>query len=169
MKPVMRELEPADEAAVLALFAESAEYFLAATGLPSGPGDVQSLYYALPAGADPAAKQLLVIESDGQLVGIVDIVVGHPTADAASCGLFLLAPSARRRGVGSAVAAELLATARRTGVTRLSATVPSSAPAGRQFLRTLGFAEAPLDDRATIGNRTAWPGESGLLAVHLEL
>ncbi|MGW4225158.1 GNAT family N-acetyltransferase [Streptomyces bauhiniae] len=67
---------------------------------------MQSLYYALPEGADPGAKVLL-----------------------------LLAPWARGRGVGRAVAESLLA----RGASRVTATVPAGWTAGERFLEGLGF------------------------------
>ena len=57
----VREFVPEDEPGVRALFAAGEDYFVAATGSPSAPGDVQSLSYALPEGAEPDAKRLLVV------------------------------------------------------------------------------------------------------------
>jgi hypothetical protein len=88
---VTRPADGPDEAALQALFAACEDYFLAATGLPSGPGDVQSMFYALPEGADPDDKRLLVVEADGEVVGLVDVVLRHPAQDTASVGLFLRA------------------------------------------------------------------------------
>ncbi|MFE5737781.1 hypothetical protein [Streptomyces celluloflavus] len=42
----VRDLEPRDENDVLALFGAAEDWFVAATGRPAAPGDVQSLYYA---------------------------------------------------------------------------------------------------------------------------
>ena len=67
---VVRDLEPADEQAVLAVFTASDDWFLAATGQPSAPGDVQSAYYSLPEGYEFDDKVLLVIEAGREIVGL---------------------------------------------------------------------------------------------------
>src|SRR5258707_1120111 len=61
----VRDLEPEDEDAVLDVYTASEDWFVAETGQPSAPGDVQSSYYALPEGSDVDDKVLLVIEADG--------------------------------------------------------------------------------------------------------
>ncbi|MFG2355793.1 GNAT family N-acetyltransferase [Streptomyces sp. NPDC048521] len=134
---LVRELGPADEGPLLTLFDECEDWFVAATGLPSGPGDVQSLFYALPEGADPDDKVLLVVERDGVVAGVVDAVRNHPEPGAVAVGLFLLAPWARGRGLGRAVAASLLA--RAEGASVVTATVPPGWRSGEAFLRRLGF------------------------------
>lgn len=132
---LLREPGPADEAALLRLFEECEDWFTAATGLPSAPGDVQSLYYALPEGADPGDKVLLLVERDGEVAGLVDAVRDWPEAGAVAVGLFLLAPWARGRGLGRAVARTLL----ERGAWRVTATVPAGWKAGERFLEGLGF------------------------------
>lgn len=107
----LREPGPGDEAALLALFEECEDWFVAATGLPSAPGDVQSLFYALPEGAAPQDKVVLLVEWAGSVAGVVDAVRDHPEPGAVAVGMFLLAPGARRRGLGRAVAGALLARA----------------------------------------------------------
>ncbi|MFF7383765.1 GNAT family N-acetyltransferase [Streptomyces griseoluteus] len=136
---LLREPGPADEAALLRLFEECEDWFTAATGLPSAPGDVQSLYYALPEGADPGAKVLLLVERDGEVAGLVDAVREWPAPGAVAVGLFLLAPWARGRGLGRAVAQALL----ERGASRVTATVPAGWRAGERFLERLGFALEP--------------------------
>ncbi|MFJ4031757.1 GNAT family N-acetyltransferase [Streptomyces griseoluteus] len=137
---LLREPGPADEAALLRVFEECEDWFTAATGLPSAPGDVQSLYYALPEGADPGDKVLLLVERGGEVAGLVDAVRDWPEPGAVAVGLFLLAPWARGRGLGRAVAETLL----ERGASRVTATVPAGWKAGERFLGRLGFAlEAP--------------------------
>lgn len=162
---VVRDAEPADEPAVLALFEACGDWFTAATGLPSGPGDLQSLFYALPEGADPDGKRILLAEAGGAVVGVVDVVLHHPRPDTAAVGLFLVAPEARRTGLGTRLAGLLLERAADEGIRRVTATVPVGQPAGEAFVTALGgtlSAAAPVP--AEVGNRRAGPRETG--AVH---
>jgi len=62
----------------------------------AAPGDVQSLFYALPEGAEPEAKRLFVVIRDGLVIGLVDVVIDHPGPNAAAAGLFLVHPDCRR-------------------------------------------------------------------------
>lgn len=164
---VVREPGPGDEAALLALFEECEDWFVAATGLPSAPGDVQSLFYALPEGAAPQDKVVLLVEWAGVVAGVVDAVRDHPEPGAVAVGMFLLAPEARRRGLGRAVAGALLA--RAGGVTRVTATVPPGWAPGERFLERSGFV---LEDPGTtpaagVGNRRAGPREGGVRRAEL--
>ena len=105
----VREMTPEDEPGVAALFASCEDYFAAATGGPALPADVQSLYYALPEGADPDQKRLLVMCRGEGVVGMVDVVDRYPDADTCSVGMFLLAPEVRGEGIGTGAARRLIA------------------------------------------------------------
>ncbi|MFY4717994.1 GNAT family N-acetyltransferase [Streptomyces sp. LaBMicrA B280] len=156
---LVRELAPADEAPLIRLFEECEDWFLAATGLPSAPGDVQSLYYGLPEGARPEDKVLLVLERDGVVAGVVDAVRDHPEPGAVAVGLFLLAPWCRGRGLGHRLARSLLA---RAGDPPLvTATVPTGRHAGERFLERLGFVLDP-ESGPSGANRRPGPWEGAV-------
>ncbi|MFG2571979.1 GNAT family N-acetyltransferase [Streptomyces sp. NPDC048481] len=164
---VLREPGPGDEASLLALFEECEDWFVAATGLPSAPGDVQSLFYALPEGAAARDKVLLVVEWAGSVAGVVDAVRDHPEPGAVAVGMFLIAPGARRRGLGRTVAEALLARAR--DVTRVTATVPPGWVPGERFLERSGFVleDAGPAPAAGVGNRREGPRERGVRRAEL--
>lgn len=165
---VVRDLAPEDEAAVLALFDECRDWFEFATGQPAGPGDVQSLYYALPVGCDITQKRLLVAEVDGRIRALVDVVLGHPTADGCTVGGFLVAPAVRRRGLGTLLAETLCEEAAELGIRRVHTTVTVGWHLGVQFLRHLGFTvdSAPVGQR---GNRNTGPRERPVHRAVLDL
>lgn len=168
----VRDVLPSDEPGLLQLFEASEDYFVAATGLPAGPGDVQSLFYGLPEGADVRDKQLLVVEAeDGELVGLVDLVLHYPAPDACAVGLFLLRPDARRHGLGSALAAALLERAAAGGVRRITATVPADWEAGRAFLTARSFTLTDAETAApgARAHRNTGPRESAVLRAELRL
>ncbi|WP_194892738.1 GNAT family N-acetyltransferase [Catenulispora pinisilvae] len=156
---VIRDLEPADEPAVLAVFAASDDWFLAATGQPSAPGDVQSAYYSLPEGCDFEDKVLLVIEAAREVVGFVDALRQYPHTASVGIGTFLIRPEYRRLGIGRAVAGALSAAAVEQDIAQISTHVVEGWVPGRKFLAALGatFSQPAVPGGA--GNRTVGPHE----------
>ncbi|MGW2723749.1 N-acetyltransferase family protein [Streptomyces sp. NPDC001492] len=165
----VREMTPEDEPGVAALFASCEDYFAAATGGPALPADVQSLYYALPEGADPDQKRLLVMCWGEGVVGMVDVVDRYPDADTCSVGMFLLAPEVRGEGIGTGAARRLIAEAAGRGMRDVTATCPSGWEPGLGFLRSLGFEIGPPREvpGTTVGNRLRRPEETGLCTARL--
>ncbi|WP_051425686.1 GNAT family N-acetyltransferase [Jiangella gansuensis] len=164
---VREQIEPDDEPGLLELFAMCDDWFEAVTGGPSGPGDVQGLFYSLPDGASFEDKRLFTVRAGEKIVGLVDAVVGHPHGRAAAVGLFLLAPSHRGRGLGRAVATVLLKEAREAGLDEVTASSSTAWPAGDHFLEALGFTIGP--ETAGTGNRTTWAGEPPVRRARLSL
>lgn len=137
MRLTLRDLTPQDEPQVLRLFAECDDWFQAATGHLSGPGDVQSLYYALPDGVDFEQKRLLVAEAQGKAIGFIDLVLGHPDARTAAIGCFLVPRELRRWGIGTEMANQLKL--RFPEITRVVATITDDWKPGAEFLKAQGF------------------------------
>ncbi|NED98974.1 GNAT family N-acetyltransferase [Phytoactinopolyspora halotolerans] len=133
------QIEPDDEPGLLALFAECDDWFEATTGGPSGPGDVQSLFYSLPEGASLDDKHLFTLRDDERIVGLIDVVARYPDPRSCAVGTFLIAPSHRRAGVAKAVAQVLLAEAREFGFKQVTAPVVDVWPAGARFAEAIGF------------------------------
>ncbi|MGK3208656.1 N-acetyltransferase family protein [Amycolatopsis sp. MEPSY49] len=137
---VVRDLSAEDEDAVLDVFTASEDWFVAETGQPSAPGDVQSLFYALPEGSAFEDKLLLVVEANGAVVGLVDAVLGYPRNGSIGVGTFLIRSEFRRRGIGGAVAQALLDAAADAGYVRIGTHVAPGWEPGRGFLEAAGFA-----------------------------
>lgn len=135
MRLTLRDFTPADEPEVLRLFADCDDWFQAATGHPSGPGDVQSLFYALPEGVAFEQKHLLIAEAQG-MIGFVDLILDHPEPGHASIGFFLVPRDLRRWGIGSEMAKAL--TQRYPGMTHVHVSLTDFQP-GNQFLKAMGF------------------------------
>ena len=135
MRLILRDFTPADEPEVLRLFAACDDWFQAATGHPSGPGEVQSLFYTLPEGTTFEQKQLLIAEAEG-MIGFVDLVLDHPARDEASIGFFLVPKDLRRWGIGRAMVTAL--THRYPHITQVHGSITDFQP-GQEFLKAMGF------------------------------
>ena len=140
---LVRALRPEDADGVAALLHASAEWFERLTGRSAPdaelPGDVQSLFYALPDGAAYDDKHLLVVEDRHAIIGLVDYVERHPGPSDCAVGLFLVNPDDRGFGVGTAVATTLLRQFRAAGFERVTATSVTGWRSGLAFLAALGF------------------------------
>ena len=159
----IRNLEPADEDGVLAVFAACEDWFVAETGQPSAPGDVQSSFYAVPEGADFDDKVLLVVEAGAEVIGFVDAVRRYPHTAAVAVGAFLIHPDFRRLGIGRAVAEALFAEAADAGIAQVNTHVTEGWEPGRKFLAALGFTfSAPRRPAETV-DRNIGPGEDRLV------
>ncbi|MFF9480035.1 GNAT family N-acetyltransferase [Streptomyces sp. NPDC014733] len=164
----IRDLKPDDEQDVLALFDAAGDWFTAATGRPAAPGDVQSLYYALPEGAAFQDKTLIVIAVGGEIVGVIDAVIRYPTAGSCTLGLFLIHPAFRRRGLGSLVASALLRELAAENYTHVATSVTEGWRPGTEFLTALGFSfESPR--LPAPANRNLGPGERPVIRARLHL
>jgi GNAT superfamily N-acetyltransferase len=161
----VRDLEPADEPAVLAVFDACDDWFLAATGQPSAPGDVQSAYYSMPEGYDFDDKILLVIEADGRVVGFIDALCRYPHTASVGVGTFLIQPEFRRLGIGRTVAGALSAAAVEQDFVQITTHVVEGWSPGRRFLAALGatFSQPAVPSGA--GNRNTGPGEATKMVV----
>lgn len=137
MRLKLRDLTPEDERQVLRLFAECDDWFQAATGHLSGPGDVQSLYYSLPEGADFEQKRLLVAEAQDSMIGFVDLVLNHPDEHTAAIRCFLVPRDLRRWGIGTEIVNQLKV--RYPHITRVTARVTDNWKPGTEFLKAQGF------------------------------
>ncbi|MGH3940860.1 MAG: GNAT family N-acetyltransferase [Pseudonocardiaceae bacterium] len=170
----IRQFEPADEPAVTRLFDASAEWFEFITGYPPVDGDVQSLFYSLPEGAEPDDKRVLVVvplPEEGEVIGLVEAVVRHPDPTSCAVGLFLIRPDCRRQGLRAAVADALLGLAAEEGVTLVTATNAVGWTPGDAFLRRTGFelGEQALERGGKVGNRSVGPRERPVVSARLLL
>ncbi|WP_165358750.1 GNAT family N-acetyltransferase [Haloactinopolyspora alba] len=142
---VREQLEPEDEPGILELFAACDDWFEAVTGGPSGPGDVQSLFYALPEGTGFEDKRLYTVRDGEKIVGLIDVVLGFPHRRACAVGTFLLAPTHRGAGLGTAISRVLLDEARLSGLDEVTAAATDAWQSGMSFLRSIGFAIGDAD------------------------
>lgn len=162
----IRDLEPADEQDALGLFEACEDWFSHAFGQPAMPGDVQSLYYSLPEGAKSENKAILVIETEGRIIGIIDAVREYPNSGTCSVGLFLIHPDCRRFGLGRAVASALIGSLAANGCREVIASVAEGWQPGLKFLDALGFTtESPRE--AAHANRNLGPSERPTLRARL--
>jgi len=97
-----------DLAALQALHLRCADFVEATTGHPPRDDEAARLLAVVPQGKTPADKQSLGVHRDGEMVGVVDLLRGHPGPTDWYIGLCLLSPEVRGAGLGTAVVDEIV-------------------------------------------------------------
>ena len=110
MKLSLRRIEAgtSDLAALQVLHRRCADFVEATTGHPPRDDEATRLLAALPPGKTLADKQVLGLHSDGEMVGVVDLLRGHPSPTDWYVGLVLLSPDVRGAGLGGSVVDEIV-------------------------------------------------------------
>jgi len=139
----IREFEDADADSVIDTILADEDYAFAATGYLPGPGDLQSMFYALPVGFSQNAKVVLSIILNGHVVGVIDAVVGYPTRGDATIGTALIHPSVRRKHVMSQALQAGRDYAAIRGIDTIRVVCPRGWAAGEGFLNASGFIRSP--------------------------
>lgn len=98
---------PAEIAAVQRLLEAAPEYHYRVYGRPADPEAAARLFAWLPAGRSFADRYVWGLRVDGELIGVIALVRGHPYPDTALIDRFLLAEPWQHRGWGTR-AADLL-------------------------------------------------------------
>ncbi len=130
----------ADIAAVEALFAEAAEFWVMTDRKPPDRATAQAFFTDCPPGCDPALSARLGFFQQDRLIGVVELAFGFPNSEDAYLGLMLFAPSARGCRYGRVFLVEVERRARARGCPRLLLAVLEENVSGWGFWVAQGFA-----------------------------
>jgi ribosomal protein S18 acetylase RimI-like enzyme len=133
------EVGSSDVAALQALHLRCADFVEETTGLPPREDAAARLLADLPPGASLADKQVLGVIRDGVMVGVVELLAGHPGPTDWYIGLLMLAPEARGAGLGTSVFQEVAGRASRAGGRTLHLIVREDNPRAVAFWEGCGF------------------------------
>lgn len=134
--------EPAELAALQAVFEAAPRYFETVCGGPPGPAEAPSTFTALPPGRSYDDKRVYGLYAGDAMIGVADVVRGWNAPDKAIIGLLLLAEAWQRRGLGRAFAALVLeAIGEWPEIATVRIAVVTSNPGALAFWRRLGFRE----------------------------
>lgn len=96
----LRPIEPEDVEAVQSVIESDAGYVERVTGLPPGPADAQSLLLMRPPDLPEDHKVVYGVWCGAELVGLLDVLRGWPTAEVAHIGLLQVRGERQGRGIG---------------------------------------------------------------------
>jgi ribosomal protein S18 acetylase RimI-like enzyme len=133
------EAGTSDLAALQALHLRCADFVEATTGHPPRDDEAARLLAVVPPGKTPADKQTLGLHRDGEMIGVVDLLRGHPSPTDWYIGLFLLSPEVRGAGLGSSVVEEIVALVAAEGGRALHLIVLENNPRALAFWRRHRF------------------------------
>jgi len=138
----LRAVTPDDHAQITKVFGSIGPAFKA-SGLGEPPDEASALIdgRAVPEGVD-AERQIaagLALRGDGNLVGVLELLDGHPDNDSVYIAGLYLAPEAHAQGIGTDVVDAIARTAKARGVRALRVGVQSSNGPAMRFWTTRGF------------------------------
>jgi GNAT superfamily N-acetyltransferase len=136
---VLRPIEPEDVEAVQAVIESDAGYVERVTGLPPGPADAQSLLLMRPPDLPEDCKVVYGVWCGAELVGLLDVLRGWPTAEVAHIGLLQVRGDRQRQGIGRRAHALLLSRLWPEITTLRIAIVATNAEIAEPFWRSLGY------------------------------
>jgi len=145
----LAELEAEDGPALEELVEACADYYDAAFGRPPFPAEAQSMYMALPDGADPHSKLLLGVfrSGDAALVGVLDVIRNHPKRATWDLGLLLLRPEERGKRLGAQVYGAFEQLARSEGANEIVLLTREDMHGAHRFWVRRGFVDEPDPSR----------------------
>ncbi len=133
-------LGDADRARLTELCAACSDFFDLVEGQPGGEATAAELLGPIEAAYSHGAHHVWGFERDGRLVGVAELLGGHPAATAWYIGLLILRPAERRRGLGRKLVDELRAWIAARGGTVVRVVVQEQNPRARAFWEREGFA-----------------------------
>jgi ribosomal protein S18 acetylase RimI-like enzyme len=100
----LREMtgDPEELAALQRVIESDQDYALRVTGHPPGPADAQSTLMFVPEGSSPDDKAPFGVWHDGELVGVLDLLLRYPDDETVYLGLLLIDRAHQRQGIGTA-------------------------------------------------------------------
>lgn len=134
----VRRLTEADIPAVLALQSANPQFYRYHPPLPS-EASIREDLSALPPGKTAADKYYAGFFSGEQLIAVLDLILGYPDAQTAFLGFFMTAAAVQKKGVGSAIVANIHACCKRLGFTRLRLAIDEGNPQSEAFWTKNGF------------------------------
>lgn len=128
-----------DTAAVTEFCHACSVFFTLVAGESPATEMAHHLLESRPPEVDPSRKHVIGFTRNRKLVGIVDLLEGFPLEAEWYAGLLLLAPSERRRGLGTVVWDAMEAWIRAAGGRHVRLIVQQQNPDAARFWRFVGF------------------------------
>jgi ribosomal protein S18 acetylase RimI-like enzyme len=135
--------DPEELAALQRVMESDEDYALRVTGHPPGPADAQSTLMFVPEGRSPEDKAPFGVWADGQLVGVLDLLLRYPDDETVYLGLLLIERGRQGQGIGRATleALDREVAARWPWARRLRLSVVRTNDNVLGFWRRMGFSE----------------------------
>ena len=129
-----------DAVIVQAIYDAAPTYWESGGGDPRPAGSAAATFRMLPAGRSLDDKHMYLIEAAARPVGFVDVIRGYPIADTAYIGLFIIADTYHRTGLGRAAYAALECEfANWNGIERVRLAVFTANEPALQFWTAMGL------------------------------
>jgi ribosomal protein S18 acetylase RimI-like enzyme len=128
-----------DRARLSALCAACTDFFELIEGQPGGDATAAELLGPLEPPHADKPRHVWGLEEDEQLIGVIELLQGHPLPEDWYIGLLLLDPAHRRRGLGAKVGTATVNWIRSHGGALVRLVVQKQNPDARAFWERQGF------------------------------
>jgi ribosomal protein S18 acetylase RimI-like enzyme len=128
-----------DQVRLSALCAACTDFFELIEGQPGGDATAAGLLGPLEPPYADKARHVWGLERDETLIGVVELLQGHPLPEDWYVGLLLLHPAQRRRGLGAKVCAATVSWIRSHGGALVRLVVQKQNADARTFWERQGF------------------------------
>lgn len=154
---MLRPLTRADIDDVFAVLRQAPKFHLLTTGAPATSASATAVFDDLPPGKRPDSKRVYgVVDDRGDVVGVVEVIVGWPTPTTAMIGLLVIAEPAQGRGLGRAAVEDVEAVVdEEEGCDVARVAVVDANDGALAFWKKLGFTENGVTRPYAEGSVTA--------------
>jgi len=151
----VHQLSHDDSQALQALYEKCLDYMLLVDGHPAGPNAGEKEFYNVPPGKSPDDKFMFgIINHEGELVGLLDVLQGYPEATTWWIGLLLMVPEARSQGIGLKTVEGLAEFARSNGGRAIMLGVVEENGRAYKFWTKVGFEFVYRTEPQRFGEKT---------------
>ena len=134
------ELGTSDLAPLQALCLRCADFVEMVWGGPPRDDEAERHFGGLPPGRTLADLEVLGVSRDGALIGVVELLAGHPGPTDWYIGLMLLSPEVRGAGLGTSLVRDVVERVLAAGGRALHLIVHEDNPRALAFWERQGFA-----------------------------
>jgi len=135
-----RPVAESDVPAILSLFQNDPEFFALEGPLPDADS-IRRDMSELPPRCSLDQKHFLALWRDGTPQAVLDLVEGYPRGRTLFVGLFFLAPTLRRQGIGREIMGAVLRAAADAGLDSARLACLKNNPSGHAFWHAMGFGD----------------------------
>lgn len=139
----MLQLESANQghiSRIQAVLEQALQFYLNVEGAPAGPNSALETLTMLPMNnPNPDIKHVFLVTKNGEDIGVVDLLRGHPVSDTLFLGLLLIKESHQKKGYGAEICEKIEEIAKKWQMSKIRLAVMECNGRVFPFWEKMGF------------------------------